>query len=181
MHGGRISAYSAGVGHGSEFLICLPVTTRSALSGSSAPDLIPDAAVSGKCRILVVDDMRDSADSLAMMLESRGHEVHTAYDGEQAVRLAEQFRPDLAFIDLGMPNIDGYEVCRRIRVQPWGLAMLLVAQTGWGQEFDRRRTLAAGFNQHMVKPLEWAIIDALLRRVDAKLASKSGALDGAGH
>ena len=166
-HGGRISAYSAGIGRGSEFLIYLPLTIREGLSVSPDAHLTAEVGVIGKCRIMVVDDMRDGADSLAMVLGSKGHEVQVAYDGEQAMRVAEQFRPDMAFIDLGMPNVDGFEVCRRIRGQPWGATMLLVAQTGWGQEFDRRRTSAAGFNQHMVKPLDWAVVDELLRRIAA--------------
>jgi CheY-like chemotaxis protein len=176
MHGGRLSAHSAGLGLGSEFVVRLPLTRARSLVEGAVPEATTDSAMEkstavGTCRILVVDDLRDSADSLGGVLQSMGHEVRVTYDGEQAVRAAEQFRPHVAFIDLGMPDVDGYEVCRRIRTQSWGMTMLLIAQTGWGQEFDRRRTQAAGFNQHMVKPLEWNVIEALLRRVATGVAS----------
>ena len=133
-----------------------------------------NCANAGRCRILVVDDFHDNADSLAILLQSMGHEVQISYRGEQALEMAEKFRPDIAFIDLGMPKVDGYEVCRHIRAQTWGARMYLVAQTGWGQEFDRRRTQAAGFDQHMVKPLELDILDALLRRLATRTVGNSG-------
>jgi DNA-binding response OmpR family regulator len=123
------------------------------------------APAGGRCRILVVDDMHDSADSLALLLQAQGHDVHVAYEGEQAILMAQQFRPDVALVDLGMPKVDGYEVCRRIRAHEWGARMFLIAQTGWGQEVDRRRTQAAGFDQHMVKPLDMDVLDAHLRRI----------------
>ena len=115
-----------------------------------------------KCRILIVDDNRDSADSLAMLLKIMGHEVGTAYDGEQAVEAAEALRPDVVLLDIGMPNLNGYDACRRIREQPWGQGMFLIALTGWGQEEDRRRTEEAGFNQHIVKPVDPAALMKLL-------------------
>ena len=165
MHGGRLTAYSAGLGMGSEFAIRLPLYNGRTLQALSTANSEVNSAAEDRCRILVVDDLRDSADSLAMLLQAKGHAVHVAYEGEQAVLLAQQFRPDVALIDLGMPKVDGYEVCRRIRGHAWGAGMTLIAQTGWGQEFDRRRTQAAGFDQHMVKPLEMDLLDAQLRRV----------------
>jgi CheY-like chemotaxis protein len=126
----------------------------------------------GKCRILVVDDSRDSADTLTMVLQSSGHEVCTAYEGEQAILLAQQFHPDVVLLDLGMPGVDGYEVCRRIRAQPWGVGMLLIAQTGWGQEFDRRRTQSAGFDHHLVKPLDLDVLDGQLRRAATRAVTR---------
>jgi CheY-like chemotaxis protein len=158
---------------GSEFVVRLP-----AASGKSSDVPFTDAhqspAVTPRCRILIVDDLRDNADSLGLLLQSLGHDVRTCYHGETGIQIAEQFRPDVAFVDLGMPEIDGYEVCRRIRAQSWGAKMFLVAQTGWGQEFDRRRTQAAGFDQHMVKPLELNILDALLRRLATRTVGNSG-------
>ncbi len=173
LHGGRITAHSAGVGYGSEFTVRLPLADPQILTGVSITEPTAQAPPAGRYRILVVDDLRDSADSLAMALRSHGHEVEVAYHGEEAVWVAEEFLPDVAFIDLGMPQVDGYEVCRRIRSRPWGVGMLLVAQTGWGQEFDRRRTQVAGFNHHLVKPLEWSVVEGVLRRVRPRPASPS--------
>src|SRR5205823_1075438 len=107
-----------------------------------------------QCRILVADDNEDSATSLAMMLGIRGHEVRTANDGLQAVDVAAEFRPDVIFLDIGMPKLNGYEACRRIREQPWGKKAVLIALTGWGQEEDKRRSEEAGFNRHIVKPVD---------------------------
>jgi CheY-like chemotaxis protein len=118
-----------------------------------------------QCRVLVVDDLHDSADSLAMVLRSAGQEVTVAYGGAEAVELAEKHHPQVVFIDLGMPGVDGFEVCRRIRATSWGSRAILIAQTGWGQAFDRRRTHAVGFDQHMVKPLEWEQVSEVLHRV----------------
>ena len=165
MHGGRLSAHSAGLGKGSEFVVRLPLTHGTDLQESAVVQAPVESCAAKKRRILVVDDSHDSADSLALVLRSNGHDVCAAYGGEQAILTAQQFRPDVALIDLGMPNVDGYEVCRRIRAQPWGVGMLLIAQTGWGQEFDRRRTQAAGFDHHLVKPLDLDVLNTLLRRM----------------
>ena len=172
LHGGRLVADSPGLGRGSEFAVTLPLARAATLaeaagSESTLASAAGESIAPVRCRILVVDDLRDSADSLGRVLEAMGHEVRVIYEGEQAVRAAEEFQPHVAFIDLGMPGVDGFEVCRRIRAQPWGLTMLLIAQTGWGQQFDRRRTRAAGFDQHMVKPVEWSVVDAVLRRAAA--------------
>lgn len=172
MHGGQLNAYSGGLDQGSEFVVGLPAREAESLQDSAVPATQVNALTVYKCRILVVDDLRDNADSLAVLLRSMGQEVQTCYEGEQAVKMAEQFRPDLAFIDLGMPKVDGFEVCRRLRSYPWGAQMFLIAQTGWGQEFDRRRTQAAGFDQHMVKPLELEVLEPLLRRVAVRLTDK---------
>jgi PAS domain S-box-containing protein len=170
MHGGQLSAYSAGLGQGSEFVVRVPLTGASELPAMAAPQAGMVAAPGlEKRRILVVDDSRDSADSLTLVLRSSGHEVFTTYDGEEALLMAQQFHPDVALIDLGLPSVDGLEVCRRIRAQAWGAGMLLIAQTGWGQEYDRHRTQAAGFDHHLVKPLDLQLLDAQLRR-----AGKSG-------
>jgi CheY-like chemotaxis protein len=113
-------------------------------------------------RVLVVDDLHDSADTLAMLLRLHGHEVQTAYDGEEAVSRAEEFRPDVILLDLGMPRIGGDLACRIIRGQPWGKTMRIIAVTGWGQESDRRRTEEAGFDDHLVKPVDPNMLIGLL-------------------
>jgi signal transduction histidine kinase len=165
MHGGRLNAYSEGPGKGSEFVVRLPLDDERSMPEPSTDKAEVAAPAGGRCRILVVDDMHDSADSLALLLQAQGHDVHVAYEGEQAILMARQFRPDVALVDLGMPKVDGYEVCRRIRAHEWGARMFLIAQTGWGQEVDRRRTQAAGFDQHMVKPLDLDVLGAHLRRI----------------
>jgi CheY-like chemotaxis protein len=106
-----------------------------------------------RLKILVVDDNRDVATSLSMLLDLMGHEVRVAYDGEKAVQLAGEFRPQIVLLDLGMPNVDGYETCRRIRGHGWGADMTLIAVSGWGQDEDRRKSATAGFDAHLVKPV----------------------------
>ncbi|MBU2285890.1 MAG: response regulator, partial [Gammaproteobacteria bacterium] len=114
-----------------------------------------------KHRILVADDLRDSADSLAFSLEARGHKVNIAYDGEQALQLARTLRPAIVVLDLGMPKLSGYDVCRAIRASAWGAGVTIVAQTGWGQAHDRQRTVEAGFDHHLVKPIDLDVLTAL--------------------
>lgn len=154
LHGGRIEAKSAGPGKGSEFIVRLPVIVeklvRESASGSNGGE--PESAP-GR-RLLVVDDLKDSADSLSLMLKAVGHEVCTAYDGEEAIAAAERFKPEVILLDIGMPKLNGYDACRHIRKQPWSQGMVLIALTGWGQEDDRRRTEDAGFDHHLVKPVE---------------------------
>jgi len=164
LHGGSVEARSDGRGHGSEFVVRLPVAVNVRLPAPAVPaagDATPDVL---KRRVLIVDDNRDSADSLAMLLRIMGHEVATAYDGEQAIATAAASRPEVVLLDIGMPKVNGYDTCSRIRREPWGADMLLVALTGWGQEDDRRRTAEAGFNQHMVKPVD---AGALLKLLDS--------------
>ena len=113
-------------------------------------------------RMLVVDDLKDSADSLAMILRMLGYEVRTAYDGLEAIAAAEGFRPEVVLLDIGMPRLNGLEACRRIRERPWARDVLIVALTGWGQDDDRRRTSQAGFDAHLVKPADPEAIVKLL-------------------
>ena len=153
LHGGVVSAHSEGVGRGSEFVVRLPVARPSA-AVAEAPHADAAASYMPKRRILVVDDNRDSTDSLSMLLQLQGHEVTTAYDGLEALDMCEQFRPEVVLLDIGMPKLNGYEACRRIRAQPWGQDIVLIAQTGWGQEEDRTRTKAAGFDAHLTKPID---------------------------
>lgn len=166
MHGGRIDAQSDGIGRGSAFIVHLPVTQVAPEPGSRASPEQPKGtapAQAGRRRVLIADDLRDSADSMAMLLESMGHEVHVAYDGAEALQAIETLRPDVALLDLGMPKMSGYDVCRHIRDLPWGRTLTLIAQSGWGQEEDRRRTRDAGFDHHIVKPIDPEALDALLR------------------
>src|SRR5688572_21907796 len=113
-------------------------------------------------RILVVDDNHDSALSMAMMLSIMGHETRTAHDGESAVTTAESFLPEVVLLDIGLPKLNGYEVAQRIREQPWGTSMFLIAVTGWGQDEDRQRSTEVGLNVHMVKPVEPAALEKIL-------------------
>ena len=173
MHDGEIRAYSKGLGKGSEFVVRLPVA--SALPAPAEPAADRSAPAAKKYRIVVADDLRDSADSLQLLLQAMGHEVQVAYDGEQALGAVEAFAPDLAFIDLGMPNVNGYQACRRIREQPWGQRVVLIALTGWGEENDRRRTREAGFDHHVVKPLDPTTLEAL---IDTLEQQPSGVFSG---
>jgi CheY-like chemotaxis protein len=118
-----------------------------------------------KRRILVVDDNRDSATSLGMILSLLGNEIRTAHDGLEGVEAAAAFRPDLILLDIGLPKLNGYEACRRIREQPWGQGVVIIACTGWGQEEDVRRSNEAGFDQHMVKPLDPAQLEKVLAEI----------------
>jgi signal transduction histidine kinase/CheY-like chemotaxis protein len=161
LHGGRVEAHSEGEGKGAEFTVRLPaVLSHSAHQDSGKDD---HAAECGSTyRMLVVDDYRDSAVSLSLMLKLMGHLVETAYDGMEAVEVASVFRPDVALVDIGLPKLNGYEVCQRIRAQDWGRDMVLIALTGWGQEEDKQRSKEAGFNFHLVKPVNVTILENLL-------------------
>ncbi len=121
---------------------------------------------SSSYRVLVADDLPEIADSLACVFELMGHSVAVAYDGEEAVQRAAEFRPDVALLDLGMPKLNGYEACLRIRSTSWGRQMTLIAQTGWGQDDDRRRTREAGFDHHVLKPVDPSALIALFPRRD---------------
>ena len=149
MHGGSVSAASPGAGQGATFTIRLPRVARESLPSSPAQE----QPVTRR-RTLVVDDNHDAAESLAMLLSLDGHEVEAVFTPQQALARAEQFRPDVMLLDIGLPGIDGYEVARRVRAMPHGSAIRLIALTGYGQTEDRRRALAAGFDDHLVKPVE---------------------------
>jgi two-component system, chemotaxis family, CheB/CheR fusion protein len=154
LHGGRIEVHSEGPGQGSEFVVRLPLSlvARDPDHKASPQRIEPNGKVSR--RVLVADDNRDGADCLEMLLKMSGHEVYVALDGTEALELVRQHRPDVGVIDLGMPGLSGYEVARRIRAEAWGSATMLIALTGWGQEEDRRRALAAGFDHHLTKPVD---------------------------
>lgn len=154
LHGGKVEAYSEGAGKGSEFIVRLPmilekVKPEQSRESSGVGDFKPSSR-----RIIIVDDNHDSADALAMLLRLYGYEADTAYDGLEGVEAAEQLRPNAVLLDIGMPRLNGYDACRRIREKPWGKGLVLIAMTGWGQEEDRRRTTEAGFDAHIVKPVD---------------------------
>jgi signal transduction histidine kinase/ActR/RegA family two-component response regulator len=160
MHGGRIEAASPGPGKGSVFVVRLPVVVVASVPDEREQDM--SEAAKSSFRILIVDDNRDSADSLSMMLKIMGNTTYTAYDGEEAVRAAGAYRPDVILLDIGLPKLNGYEACRRIRQQPGGTSLVIVAQTGWGQEEDRQRTHESGFDYHLVKPVDLQALMKLL-------------------
>src|SRR5579883_2738251 len=193
MHGGEVSAVSDGPGKGSEFVIRLPLLRED----SGAMDAQPDAAVEAAApsasemasvvrplvtagaarmarRILIADDNNDALESLATLLQLSGHEVFTATNGGTALQSAERNLPEVALLDIGMPMLDGYEVAKRIRAQPWGQRITLVALTGWGQDSDRRRSREAGFDSHLVKPLDLETLTDLLARLPSPSSSAHG-------
>jgi PAS domain S-box-containing protein len=162
MHGGTVEARSPGQGKGSTFTVRLPALQDRAESSPGAPaERAPDSSGS-KRRILVVDDSRDSAASMTMMLQLLGNEVRSAHDGIEAVKLAEQFRPQVILMDIGMPLLNGYEATRRIREQPWGRDIAVIAVTGWGQDVDRAKSKTAGCDGHLVKPVNLPDLEKLL-------------------
>jgi CheY-like chemotaxis protein len=161
MHGGAVEATSEGPGRGSEFVVRLPVP-RHGRQRSADREPGPDSVAGPRRRILVVDDNRDAAESLGMVLTLMGNEVRTADDGLAAVEAAEEYRPDLILLDIGLPKLNGYEACRRIRERPWSEGVVIVALTGWGQADDRRRSHEAGFDHHLVKPVDVTDLTKLL-------------------
>ena len=164
LHGGCVIARSAGLGHGSEFEVRLPLAQGEPDSTTVDETTPPSGA---RRRLLVVDDNREHTDSLALFLRMQGHQVRTAYDAASALTWQVAFAPDAVLLDLGMPGVDGYEVCRRMRMAEGGDALVIVAITGWGQAEVRMRTAEAGFDAHVVKPVDPValenLVDSLLR------------------
>ncbi len=161
MHDGSIEARSEGLKKGSEFVIRLPLLASpptEKLEGNA----LPTAMRLSHGRILVVDDNKDAAHSLAMLLRLKGNDIRTAHDGVEALEVAEEFHPEIVLLDIGLPKLNGYDVARRIRQQPWGQDVLLVALTGWGNDQDRRLSQEAGFNFHTVKPVDLPALEELL-------------------
>ena len=161
LHGGAIEAISKGLGHGSEFVVTLPLRTMNDPRRSTAA--ISDGTRFSQRRILIADDNRDAAESLAILLRLEGHEVTVAHSGGEALARFNTLLPEVAILDIGMPELDGYEVARQVRQQSLGHAVILIAVTGWGQESDKARALAAGFNHHFTKPIEPVELSQLLR------------------
>ncbi|RZL04359.1 MAG: PAS domain S-box protein [Rubrivivax sp.] len=165
MHGGSVQARSPGLGNGSTFEVKLPALASATVQEPARVEERPPAAPARTGHnVLVVDDNLDSAESLSTMLALMGYQTQTAHDGVAAVEAARAFLPDVVMLDIGLPLLTGHEVARRIRAQPWGQTMLLVALTGWGQEEDRRKSQDAGFNHHMVKPVDLDALGELLKQ-----------------
>ena len=161
LHGGRVEAHSDGPGKGSEFVVRLPLLPAQARHAEGADQ---EAGTRPPLRVLVVDDIADAADVLAMVVEVDGHDAQVARSGPAAVELAAAYRPDVVLLDLGMPGMDGYEVARRLRRQQGGERMTIIAVTGYGQDEDRERTRAAGFDHHLVKPVDMDALRRLLQQ-----------------
>jgi CheY-like chemotaxis protein len=166
MHGGTVEAASPGQGRGSTFTVRLPILEDHAAPATLAGTW-PEAA-GARRRILVVDDNLDSATSMTMMLQLLGNDVHTVHDGIAAVEQAETFRPQVILMDLGMPRLNGFEATRRIREQPWGREVVIIALTGWGQEGDRARSKEAGCDGHLVKPVDLEELEKLLLELEGR-------------
>lgn len=158
MHGGTVEARSDGQGQGSEFIVRLPVVAAPPFTGDRSV-ATPEIAAERRRRILVADDNTDAAESLQVLLSMKGHDVRTVHDGVDAVHVAETFDPDVIVLDIGMPRLNGYDAARHIRAAAWGRRAVLIAMTGWGDQAHRTETVSAGFNHHLVKPVD---IDALL-------------------
>jgi signal transduction histidine kinase/ActR/RegA family two-component response regulator len=169
MHDGTVEAHSAGVGHGSEFVVRLPITHEA--QQTIAPPLEASTTTAAR-RVLVVDDNRDAAELLAMCLERSGHQTYIAHDGLEAVDKAAQLKPDIILLDIGLPKINGFEAARRIREQSQGKSPVLVAFTGWGQDADRQKSREAGFDAHIVKPVDPDVLVNLLAKFPAVVSSR---------
>jgi CheY-like chemotaxis protein len=164
MHGGRVEAASEGPGLGSAFTIRLPSLAAEGAEPVAAQEPAAATPAGPARRILVVDDHQDSTDSLALFLRLRGHEVRTAHDGPSALEEIERYRPEVVFLDLGLPGMSGYDVARRVRMKPDLGPLQLVAVTGYGTDGDRQKTRDAGFDVHLAKPVDPRAVDALLAR-----------------
>jgi CheY-like chemotaxis protein len=160
MHGGALRVESDGVGCGATFTVRLPLAGHvpAPLPGLVTPALVPapGRAPPQRRRVLVADDNADAADTLALLLADQGFEVRVVYDGEAALREAADFQPETVLLDLGMPGLDGYATCQGLRATPGGLSMTIVAISGWAQDEDRRRSAMAGFDSHLMKPVDIA-------------------------
>jgi two-component system CheB/CheR fusion protein len=172
LHGGTVEAHSAGIGQGSEFVVRLPLAPTLSPRERVAEGRVRVAAPPGaeapdrRRRVLVVDDSIDSAESLARLLRRWGHEVHVAYDGPSALAAARSTAPEVVLLDIGLPGMDGYEVARQLRQDPDLKDTVLVALTGYGQATDRRQTQDAGFDQHLIKPVDPGLLRTLLATID---------------
>jgi PAS domain S-box-containing protein len=169
QHGGKVEAHSAGLGHGSEFRVFLPLTAAVELPAPQDRRSAGSAAPNG-LRVLVVDDNEDAAKVIGQALRVWSHIVRVAHDGPSALRLVETFKPDLALLDIGLPAMDGYELARRLRALPGLAGMRLVAVTGYGQARDREAAQRAGFHEHMVKPVTLAALEQVLSRMGVSTA-----------
>jgi PAS domain S-box-containing protein len=164
LHGGTLAAFSDGPGKGSRFVVRLPLASQAVQPAAPVDETVLPAAQIQTRSILLADDNHDAAETLAELLRMEGHTVHTANDGTRAAEMALQLRPDVIVLDIGMPGLNGYEVARQVRAQPWGGEPFLIAATGWGREDDREKARAAGFDMHLTKPFDPLQLTALVAR-----------------
>jgi CheY-like chemotaxis protein len=164
MHGGTIEASSEGSGKGSQFVVTLPLAVGAAIPQDVAPTVSNDGRA--RKRILIADDNADVAEAFEVMLRMLGHEVEVAHDGFQALEIAERYKPEVIVLDIGMPQLNGYDAARRIRQLPWSENSVLIALTGWGDEKDRRKSEEAGFDVHLVKPVDPVTLSNLLDTIE---------------
>jgi len=164
LHGGTVSARSDGLGKGSEFIVLLPALSQKQSVGESPTTWQPGSART-KRRVLIVDDNHDLAETAKVLLIASGHDVRTAYDGVSAVATANEFDPEVVLLDIGLPGMSGYEVAKRLRASEQRRSMLLVALTGYGQDADRQLAREAGFDQHLVKPLDPATLEKIVESI----------------
>jgi CheY-like chemotaxis protein len=150
LHGGEIAAHSDGPGRGSAFVIRLPLSEARPAQPSAPRVEVPRI----RSRVVIIDDNRDAARTMSMLVDELGGTARTAYDAAGGLEAVQEFRPDIVFLDIGMPGMDGYEACRRIRQTPSGKHLIVVAVTGWGQPQDKQRALEAGFDAHLTKPVD---------------------------
>jgi CheY-like chemotaxis protein len=169
LHGGNAEARSLGLNQGSEFIVRLPLnlafqaTLPAALSASApAAEAAPAPTPTMARRVLVADDNRDGAEIMSLLLQQYGYEVTVAHSGTEALTAAAQVVPEIAILDIGMPGMNGYEVARRIRAEAWGKQMMLIALTGWGQEEDKKKAFEAGFDHHLIKPIDPDALETLM-------------------
>jgi CheY-like chemotaxis protein len=174
LHGGTVFASSGGPGQGSEFVVRLPAETAGRVPPAEASEAGPPGQRVRSCRVAVVEDYADARDALARLLTLDGHQVETASDGPAGVDVVLKSRSDVAFVDVGLPGFDGYEVARRARAALGGATPYLVALTGYGQPYDRARALDAGFDDHLVKPLDLETLVSVLSRVAVRRKSDTG-------
>ncbi len=170
MHGGSVEVQSAGRNLGTTFQVRLPVLPQAPLSNNGEPNARRECPMTARRRVLVVDDNVDALESLSRIVTYMGNEVRKAHDGLEAIDVAREFLPDIVLMDLGMPNLNGYEAARRMRQEPWAQQVRFIATTGWGQDEDRRRTADAGFDRHLVKPIEIASLREVLSAQPARRA-----------
>jgi CheY-like chemotaxis protein len=162
LHGGSVQALSDGPGKGAEFVVRLPALAEERTAAAAPDERAPQAGPCRACRVLVVDDNIDAAESLARLLRLHGHEVRLAFNGVSALEVARVFRCEAVVLDIGLPGMDGYEVARRLRADPETRDALLIAASGYGQEEDRQMSQEAGFTHHLVKPVDYAALERLL-------------------
>jgi CheY-like chemotaxis protein len=162
MHGGTVEAFSEGPGRGSEFVVRLPALAEDFEALADTKAAAVDLREAASYRVLVVDDNIDSAESMALLLELHGHQLRIAHDGPGALAEARSFRPQVVVLDIGLPGMDGYEVARSLRADALTQNAIVIAMTGYGQSEDRQQSLRAGFDHHLVKPLDPDVLQAII-------------------